>query len=310
MIPRPLVVLNRKYRHNVAIHGGFLQAASTAGVDPVFYGPYTAGITSPVVPFLDSRRSLAEVADEHGCNLVILYRAGSGDLHWTRRHIDAVTLPVVLVDVDFCFRRGKVDLADHVDLHLLRHPSDVEHSPCDERGRLPFSIDPKLYAFGGPRGRAKKLCFSGTYNSPNYRVRTRAIRMMHPVRGGRLVADKQAAFYRKHLAGLTGSCVWHYLNAKHFEIPATGTVLFTNGHNAVEDYLPKNTYVTYRDDCSDLPDFLEMVCRNHKAWGLRAAEAAAHVRKHHNHTVRWIELLNKINSHLGTDFRGANRTHS
>ncbi len=304
---RPLVVLNRGKRYNWMLHQGFLSwPVSQEGMSAFYYGPRAAYIDPECrIPFDNGGLPIQQVADRVDANIVILYRAGYRDLNWVEPF--ACSLPVVVVDVDFCYLRNSDDrLSANADLHLLRNPSDVPFSPNKSSGVLPHSIDPNVFRPAPGSSKRAGICYVGHtgYTSTNYRVRSLARQTLHNVDVPRkkLGPKAQVQFYGRHLAALTCSCQWHYLNAKHFEIPATGTVLFTNGQNGISQYLPSEYYIQYRDDCTDLPDKWRDVQTNKDQWLKTASEAAEYVRRTASHQARWEDLVHMVNASCKTDF--------
>ena len=300
---RPVIVINRPVAYNVALHGQFLSACQQLDINPIFWGPACEGAS--IIRY-DPKLPLDKLPDELGCNLVILYRAAWTDLDFLPSHVALPTnVPTILIDVDFWHRRHQITWDTHtrVALHLLRHPSDVPFSRAKQKDSLPFSVDPGTY-HPGPANNRKGICLSGAAQNPIYCNRALAAKLTSAnIPTDKLILSRQAEYYRQHLAALTCGCQdLRYLTGKHFEIAATGTVLFTDGDNGIEDTLPPDTYVKYRQDGSDVARLWSDVQNNQNHWEIAAAKAAGWVLLHHTHAERWVELIEKINRHLGTNF--------
>jgi len=302
---RILFVLNRRPKHNTQLHGGFLQASRIVGIEPYFYGPSVEGTVGPARLFSKQRR-FQSIVEDLKCELLVMYRAGHTGMDWVRTEdLQGLRVPSILIDVDFCYRRESRDwLHEAVDMHLLRHPADLEYSRSRNAGLLPFSIDPRVYRKGKLKNRSG-ICFSGrtkTSGRPDgYVIRRRALRALSPDVLESLVNPiEQVRYYHAHKAAMTCSAgPWRYINSKHFEIPATRTVLFTNGHNSIERYLPKGTYVTYRDDCKDIVDLWHEVDKNWSLWRRKADKASLYVHAHHTHLARWTEFVQLVEKDFG-----------
>lgn len=306
---RPLIITSRRGTHNAGIHGGFLQSSIDFGINSVFYGPVISGVTGPYVEKYSSSANISQLAKDIEANMIILYRG-----HPFKDFQDIPNLipetftksniPIVLIDVDFCLIRGKSDFYSELsNIHFIRHPSDAAFSRCSSVVSFPFSVNPDIYTYASSRGR-EHICFSGATAKYFYRVRQRAIQTVKPVKQKGLTSSDQAKFYHKHIAGLTDNAdPYKYLNAKHFEIPATGTILFTNGQNGVDEFLYPGTFVTYKDDCSDILSLLEDVKERRSYWTQKARIGSDHVLAKHTDKARWTDFILHVNSKLKTNFK-------
>lgn len=306
---RPLIVTSRRGTHNAGIHGGFLQSSTNFGINSIFYGPIISGVTGPFADKYLSSSNILQLAKDAEANMIILYRG-----HPFKDFQDIPNLipetftksniPIILIDVDFCLIRGKDDFySELADIHLIRHPSDAVFSRCSSVISFPFSVNPDVYSYASSEGR-EHICFSGALAKYFYLVRQRAVRAVKPVRQKGLKPSDQAKFYHKHIAGLTDNAdPYKYLNAKHFEIPATGTILFTNGQNGVDEFLYPGSFVTYKDNCSDILSLLKDVKARRSHWSQMAKLGSDHVLAKHTDKTRWTDFVLHVNSKLKTNFK-------
>ena len=325
-ILRPLIVMHRPYP-KVAWrnHQGFMLHAISMGLPARFYGPEICFVDESLREKFSPARPLREAVKRTGANCVILYRSGHIDLEFLtfpgRRSPNKIArwakcaavdirklgVPVVLIDVDFHqIEDPSCDISSRVDCHLMRAIDSVDASPATASDELPFSVDPALYCQQSPTDR-RGICYSGHYlrDKRGPQPRWDAIkRLADQVDLGTELMDfpRQVSFYQRHIAAIACDGGQRCLTAKHFEIPAAGCVLLTNGHNGVERYLPADSFVTYRDDAADVYGLWEAIRDDPAAWTERAAAARDHVMSTANHTVRWGEAVAKINRHCGTEF--------
>lgn len=300
---RPLVVMSRPERYNKGLHGGFLDSLSRIGGSPMFYGPVLGGVPEEHRLAFCPGAQMEEIAEEVGANCVLVYRGNRKDMDWLPQSFQRPAhRPFLWVDVDFCYLRdeAKKDHARFSDLHLLRNPSDLAYSAATRKEILPHSIDPVAYSYA-PMGVRKQIGFSGQ----SYATRKVACQATGAtVLRERVSPQKQGDFYRTMMAGITcrnGDI--RYLNAKHFEIPATGAILFTDGVNGIEDYLPEGTYIRYSEGAANIAAVWKVVQTHREEWARKTARAATEVHAHHTHYARWAQLLAEVNRCFGTDYR-------
>jgi len=305
---RPLIVASREAVHNSGLHGRFLQVTADMGINSSFYGPKIEGVEGPFAANYSDSISILDVAERVDANLIILYRAHPYKFAKTLPAVNSTVftkskIPVVLIDVDFCLLRNQVDFCSELaDMHFLRHPLDEKFSRCPIVRFLPFSVNPDIYTYAPFEGR-KHICFSGASKKHFYTVRRAAVERTKANSCKGLTPSEQVAFYQQHLVGITDNASpYRYLNAKHFEIPATGTILFTNGKNAVSRYLYPGSFVIYKDDCSDILDLFHDVENNISHWATMAKLGAEHIFAKHSNTARWLEFILTVNAELNTRF--------
>ncbi len=309
---KPLVVTNLAKKHNIGLHGNFLQQSTLVGIEPTFAGGSMGGIDGPI---LYEKCSLNDMLDKTKANLLLLYRGGFDSLYKVpvldKKSLMSVKIPIVLIDVDFCFLREQEDFVSECSqIHLLRHPIDLEYSKCSIKEAFPFSIDPTIYKYRNLRDREHKLCFNGK-TGRKYGIRDVALKLMPEIvckaihgKSKALIPEQQVKFYQQHVAALGENALpWRYLVAKHFEIPATGTILFTNGNNGVENYLYPETFVKFKDDCSDLREKFHNILEHLDDWQIKTEMAANHVLTQHSNQNRWNQFILNINSFLGESYR-------
>lgn len=278
--------------YNDPIHRGFFQN----GPHPVvFYGPNERG-----GPAFDPRKRLAAVVAETKANLILVNMKKRVKGWLDPKQIADLKVKTAMVEVDFCFERKDQTWYRqcNFDVLFLRHKSDVIASKYPTTRWLPFSIKPSWVAIPEATGRRPHAVgFCGSVRPlSNYPGRNRALailksRVARPQK--RTIGEDYMHWWRACKVGLTCSCIWKYDNAKHLIIPAAGALLLTDGSAGLRELLPSDAYALYKTDGSDLTAVVDKVLADPKLLE-RRRHAAAYVKKHHTHGLRWAELLHEM----------------
>lgn len=299
---KPLIILNRRQKYNSLLHGGFLDYAKKLGIDALYYGPNTEGISSPL--HFKGVEKIHKVIEEKNRNILIVYRSDwLEDLEWIPCSLwSTIDIPKIIIEVDYYkFRtQHKDNLVDFFDLQFLRYPTDMEYSKYRNKELLLWSIDPKIYSIGSMINR-HSICYSGITCAKVddaiediYQVRYDAVKQVK-ADVKRLFGKKQAQFYKQHIAAINSLCYpYNLLNAKNFEISGTGTLLFVDKNECdtgLKNALPSGTYIEYQRDCSDIKYLWQEVRNNREYWLRQAMIAAKHVHKNHTHKNRWNRIV-------------------
>lgn len=298
-----LFVLNRSKEHNISLHGRFLMSAvDCLSHEVLFYCPNCMGVDNHFVS--DDMRAdegaLWSTINEYRPDMLVLYRGKGADFKgWvTKTLLSSLSIPKILIDVDFHYLNHKQKLDQYVDLHLLRVWRDTSRrSKCKNNDFFPLAVD-SSYKVDSADDRSG-ICFSGSLKGRAYGKRRRAIKTLRRVDVKRVCLGDQARFYSRHIAAINCSAEVCVINAKHFEIPATGTVLFTDAEVDLAGLLPDDTYIQYKPDCSDIVRLWEMVCANKDEWMRKAQTACEFVWKNHSAEARWNQFVEIVNNHLG-----------
>lgn len=279
---------------NDPIHRGFFESAP----HPVaFYGPNeTRG------PAFRKERRMADVVREAKADLVLVNMKKRVRGWLDPKQLADLHVPKAVIEVDFCYERKNQSwyAACGLDVLFLRHKSDVSAATHPRKRWLPFSLKPSWIAVPA-RGerRPQDVGFAGALAPiSNYPARNRAVKLLgtrltRPT--AKVIGEAYMTWWRRFRVGLTCSCVWRYDNAKHLIIPGAGALVLTDGSAGTADLLPKDTYVLYKTDGSDLVRVLDAALTDPHLLERRRA-GAAHVAQHHTHAKRWTQLLQHMES--------------
>ena len=293
MAEKILIITNRIWKVNKDIHGEFLQRMIKINPNVYFYGPNLMGITNNIIKYIDAKY-IIELSKQF--DKIVFYRGG----HKTLDFIDisifkSIIRPKILIDVDFFYlRERKEDIHILFDLHILRNPVDLKYTKNTNQECLPFSVNTSIYY--PTKIKKENICYLGSdYSHPIYKIRKKGCELLNPDIYFKLSNKEQAIIYSKHIAALTCGTTLRSIGAKHFEIGAMGIVLFTNNTNELMGkYFPNDTYVSYKDDCSNIINLWEEVKSNKEYFLEQAKILAFHIQKYHSHEVRIKELYNMI----------------
>ncbi len=209
-------------------------------------------------------------------------------------------------------RLNTVDMLAGVDLLLVRALRFVDwvrklHGGSNI-GRvewLPFSYDQQLVdSIPDPRRRARNVIFLGGFRREPWPARRDAMFLLNRAGllsersakrvGYRLYGRQYFETLKSSILGLTCTTRWRLNPAKHFEIPACGTVLMTDGAQGMDQILPADLYVKYQP-----PTVVDTVRRaladDHRLRQM-AVDSRAYMRTHHTDAIRAKELREILGS--------------
>jgi len=207
---------------------------------------------------------------------------------------------------DIVFQRGCIDYKTY---NTINKPF-----PDEQMVWLPFSADRNIF---NPRwdvwdNRKKKIAFVGTYSGEVYEIRRRAISHLY---GNIYNAEDQVItkpsmviktneyyphFLQKYISYLNGAdpMVFYSPYAKIFEIIASGALLFTSPFGSSNILFPKDCFVEYKEDCSNIIEKAKYIMNNASEMKIKAMMAYSYYEEQHTDDKRLQELTDNIINQL------------
>jgi len=227
---------------------------------------------------------------------------------WLPKDFNTYNCPKILLEEDyFNFRKDPWVKDTGINLILHRHKNNVirgvEDFPTINQLWFPFSVNTALFKPNKEITKINKIAFVGSYHPKVYYFRNEANKILENEQLIDFLGQKREEEYieslQKYTCHLNGSLIYSLDNAKMMEIMASGSVLFTNDcYNGSADLFGKNTYVTYRNDFSDLIQKSKFILENENYRNYITKNALKVIRKKHSHQQRCTELLEVINGEI------------
>lgn len=227
---------------------------------------------------------------------------------WLPKGTHFTGIPKVVLEEDYHYERS-----DHwyhklnIDLVIQRHyanyirQKDLGETKCTW---LPLSVNTEIFKPNPNIIRTNKIAFAANSNANIYPLRTK----------GKEVLKRQGLLHdyhnkakehlyieclQKYVAFLSCSSVYHVTPAKMFEIMATGGLLLTNNSTkyGLKQLFPNGSYITYKEDLSDLVDKARWIIENKEEVKTIAESGRQCILDRHSDEVRakqLIEILEKL----------------
>jgi len=187
------------------------------------------------------------------------------------------------------------------DIVIQRHIYDIElfnkhiGGPCIW---VPYAANKE--EFYPTEWKLPKIGFTGTTSDAKYPQRGKALKLLKSEDlindGGKIVGMKYAPFLRSHRGMLTSTRLGNSGKrtpfAKAFEIIASGSVLLSPPMDY--EIIPKDCYVEYKDDCSDVVEKAKWIINNKEEFEVISNNGYEEFKKNHTDTIRIKELYNSI----------------
>jgi len=293
-------------RFNDGLHLGFFERAlRDYGHEAVDYGPPRPGEKTGPLPY-DPTRTARDVMKELDGD-VYLHMEGWRGTEMLSTLPSSVPSIGYVVDWHRARYRNWVSMPDVLFYRAQAfRESLVEHRPKKSRRTcvfLPFSVDEKaISSLEQTEERERRVLFVGAARVDDYPMRKRWIPKLRKeglLAKGSSVSPaydhkKYLQYIRDAAAAFACTGTLGLPHAKHLEIAACGTLLFTDGHPCLDALLPRGSYVAYGNrDVVDLSrrwlDSKQDDKRNKKA-----QVARRHVLAHHTHAVRARQMLKHL----------------
>lgn len=220
---------------------------------------------------------------------------------WLPADFNTFDCPKILVEGDYHnHRKDSWFKESNINLILHRHKNNVligkEDFPYISQQWFPVSVDTSIFK-PAVRNEIKKIGFIGSIGKNNeiyaYRIKAIEILQQKKLLVKHAVDDKTyPEILQKNIAFLNGSSIYNIDNAKAFEIMASGKILLTNRcRNGFYDLFGNNSYVTYKNDMSDLIIKAKQIMHDDGYRKYIQQNALKVIKKYHTHQIRAMEFL-------------------
>ena len=221
---------------------------------------------------------------------------------WLFQDFSELNVPKIVIEEDYHYERDdEWYVQNGINLILQRHYSQSLREQTIPMRWFPFSVDPEVFQPGSSE-RINKLCLTGSSEGDVYRHRREVYERLSKVHmaEGFLKRQKIGIDYVKNLQEYVGhiNCgsIYEINPAKCFEIMASGSVLFTNKFQGIDQLFPDNAYCSYKNDLSDVIDQAKRII-NDTDYAQSISNAALDcIYERHTHKQRIDELIRFINS--------------
>ena len=221
---------------------------------------------------------------------------------WLPTDFNTFDCPKVLVEGDYHnHRKNSWFKESNINLILHRHKRNVligkEDFPDIPQQWFPVSVDTSIFQ-PSIRNEIKKIGFIGSIDKNKqiyaYRIKAIKILLQKKILIKHVPNDNMyPKILQQNVAFLNGSSIYNIDNAKAFEIMASGKILLTNRcRNGFYDLFGNNTYVTYKNDMSDLITKAKQIINDDEYRKYIQQNALKVINKYHTHQIRANELLN------------------
>lgn len=287
-------------------HGDFMQVVDKIpGVEVKFYGWNIEKLypDNILCPFND-KLTIQDIKQIYDFDVVILWNKSRQDK--APNGISKLNCLKVWIEGDY-FRWRKTDFVELIKPDLILH----RHKICVSQGMVDFpyirqlwfpcSVDVNVFK---PKEITKisKIGFIGSCGSKYpYRKLARKI-----LKNAGMLIDKKK-LYDENYVNFLQECVCYLScattesidNAKAFEILASGGVLLTNEcENGFPELFGKNSYITYKPDCSDLISQATILLSDKEKQKEIITSGLSAIYNHHTHEHRAKDLIDVLQNNI------------
>lgn len=206
-------------------------------------------------------------------------------------------IPKVILEEDYHYEKSDRWYHEYkIDLVIQRHYAN--YIKQFELGQtmtqwLPFSVNPEIFKPNPNIQKTNRIAFTGNHNPTVYPFRNNAKEilkkhnLLHDY-GNRAREALYIECLQNYVSHLCGSSIYHVTPAKIFEIMACGSVLFTNESKnyGLEQLFSEGSYVTYKENFSDLLQKANFILNDKKARDSIAQVGRSEILKNHTDEVR------------------------
>jgi len=245
--------------HNYHLHFGFFEKAFLShGHEVVYYGPKKDGLDAGPLPY-DRRLTTAQVIDKLGGDVYVHMEE---PLAREMLSIVPPSIPSVsyVVDLHRANDPSYVKLADAVVFRGSPYGAQIRKLRRKVGKRktmfLPFSFDEQVASsVPEPKERERKIAFCGAKRPEHYPLRFKLLPVLKKAKllssnsavSPALPYAKYLATYKQAVSALACTGKLGFAHAKHVEICACNTLLFSNGSPFLDAVLPTDCYVRYNE---------------------------------------------------------------
>jgi len=174
---------------------------------------------------------------------------------------------------------------------------------------FPFSIDPTVF-YQRNGDRELKVGFAGTQRTGNamsggsvYLPREKAYSTLHSAGllaskttpAGQLIqGDDYVNYLQQYAIYLSCGSIYNLTPSKMFEIMASGGVLLTNKMPGLDVLFPEGSYITYKNDASDVVQNVKAVFDDTEKLNSIVEKGLACIKEHHTHDIRIKQMFEII----------------
>jgi len=190
------------------------------------------------------------------------------------------------------------------DLILQRHYSQSLRQDKVPMLWHPFSVDTKLFGIRKLQARTKKIAFIGNAQPGVYKFRADALAQLlkndfvSSFKGTIIRGQDYINKLQEYISFLSCGSMMEICAAKNFEIMASGAVLFTNKFKGIDELFPRDAYVSYENNGSDVLTKARKILNDDAFTNHVKNVARETINKSHSHLVRNEELIQIIKTHL------------
>lgn len=233
---------------------------------------------------------------------------------WLPSGWDTFPCPKIVLEEDYHYEKSDDWYQRHnISLILQRHYSQSLRQDKVPMMWFPFSVDIDMFKpkhsmicrycqRDNKEPRHNKICFAGSTNAGAYLYRNRAIeilkqeKLIDSFQRREKVGYNYVECLQQYVAHLCCSSIYNLTSAKMFEIMASGSVLLTNENADLPLLFEADSYVTYKNDHTDLLEKTRFILNNPEAVERIIDKALLNIKNRHSHTVRINQLIKIINS--------------
>lgn len=312
-----ILVLYRYSRTNSFNHWGNLDfykhLNELPNVDVLIYGVDCEQIISELtLTRFNPNLYMKDLREKFNFDVIIIagknrtYYTSTEDKSWLP--LDFATFPCYKILIEPDFHKYKGDdwfFQNSINTILHRHKSNIiraeEYLPEINHYWFPYSVDINIFKPSN-KFRNNEICFVGNNKAQAYYYRKQAIQLLqeHNLLNfqGIKVEDDYLNTLQNYTIFLNGSSIYNIDTMKAFEILASGGILFTNNAQNEFKTLFKKSYITYKNDFSDIIKMANKLLNNPNLQEKLRKKGREIICKKHTHQIRCKELLKIINSEL------------
>jgi len=312
---------SRAGRHDKWLHLEFAKYLKRYVTNVFFYAPRMKEVEPQFTPIkYDKKLLMKDIVSKLGIDLIIMdtrsamfdnyfpvaiypNHAGKSSC-WLPEDFREVKTPKICIEEDYHYEYTdrwyeemgiRAIFQKHYSQYIRKMVLPVEF--------FPFSVDTGIFKPQN-RQRKNKICLAGTLIDSIYIYRERAIKelakegLVDVYKGMEMVGGKYVECLNDYVSHLSGASRYNLSPAKTFEIMASGSVLLTNKFMGIEDMLDEGSYVTYKDDASDVIEKAERILKDKEYVNNINKKAQACIQRRHTHDVRIKEFLKQVEKYL------------
>lgn len=270
---------------------------------------------------LNSPEELPRIISKESPDCILTYNPGEGNsrrLKPISNILKCISIPKFHISTDYGrYRLEKLEhdwfLECNYSAAFFRHKRSYNLDCPIPKYYLPFSIDEKDWNYTRKLNKDAKVGFIGAFknnerclslykkriSAANFFDENNIIDNFNSDNSNKLYGKNYSDFIGKNAYGLTCSGDCNFLVAKHFEIPASGGILISDGEaEGIEDF-PDNSYIKYGgENMVEVLDCIKNFNSNKYVRRMFAEKLETYVYEKCTHHNRCMYLLNCIEKYI------------